>query len=115
MAYILSIIIPVYKVEPYIRECLDSVFSQLPSSVEIIIINDGSPDRSIEIVKSNYSRWVASDQVVLIEQDNAGPGAARNSGLSVARGEYIGFLDSDDVLLESYFSTLLSLLDQKKT
>jgi len=110
----LSIIIPIYEVEKYIEECLDSIFSQLPDSVEIIIINDGTPDHSIEIIKSKYTNWLATDQVILIEQDNAGPGAARNSGLSIARGEYIGFLDSDDVLLENYFSVLFETLNTFK-
>lgn len=114
LKYRLSIVIPIYNAELYIKECLDSVFTQLPSSVEIIIIDDGSPDRSIEIVKSDYTKWLASDQVTLIEQENAGPGAARNSGLSVARGEYVGFLDSDDVLLDDYFSNLIILLDNNE-
>lgn len=112
--YNISIIIPVYKVEKYIEECLDSIFPQLPHSVEIIIINDGSPDRSVDIIKSRYKDWLDKDQVVLLEQNNAGPGAARNSGLSVARGEYIGFLDSDDVLLENYFKVLVEVLKTYK-
>jgi len=113
--YILSIIIPVYKVERYIEECLDSVFSELPENVEVIIINDGTPDRSMEIIKSNYADWLAKDQIILIEQENAGPGAARNSGLSVARGDYIGFLDSDDILLENYYRVLLDAINTNKT
>ena len=111
MKYKLSIIIPVYKVEKYIEECLNSVFSQLPEDVEIILINDGTPDRSVDIIKSEYANWLDKDQVVLLEQKNVGPGAARNSGLDVVRGEYIGFLDSDDVLLENYFSILLEALN----
>uniref|UniRef100_UPI0035664CFF glycosyltransferase family 2 protein n=1 Tax=Sulfurovum sp. TaxID=1969726 RepID=UPI0035664CFF len=103
-----------YKAEKFIQECLDSIFSQLPDSVEIIIVNDGTPDHSIEIIKTEYSDWLAKDQIVLIEQENAGPGAARNSGLAVARGEYIGFLDSDDVLLENYFSVLFETLNTYK-
>ena len=115
MKYKLSIIIPIYKVEEYIEECLDSIFSQLPDEVEIILINDGTPDRSMEIIKSKYRDWLESDQVVVIEQDNAGPGAARNTGLEVVRGKYIGFLDSDDILLENYFNLLLEILHAYKT
>lgn len=115
MKYIISMIIPVYKVEQYIEECLDSIFMQLPDSVEIIIINDGTPDRSIDIIKSRYAKWLDKDQVVLLEQENAGPGAARNTGLEVARGTYIGFLDSDDILLEKYFSILLKTLNTHTT
>lgn len=113
-SYILSIIIPVYKTEEFIIECLDSIFSQLPKTVEIIIVNDGSPDHSIDIIKSNYPEWLQKDQVVLLEQDNAGPGAARNFGLSVIRGEYVGFLDSDDILLDKYFITILDAIKNYK-
>ncbi len=115
MKYILSIIIPVYKVEEYINECLESIFTQLPNSVEIILINDGTPDQSIEIIKSTYSNWLAKDQVVLLEQKNAGPGSARNKGLAVARSKYIGFLDSDDILLDNYFSIILDIVSQYET
>ncbi|MCI5221992.1 MAG: glycosyltransferase family 2 protein [Candidatus Electrothrix sp. AR4] len=110
MTYKLSLIIPVYKVEKFIEECLESVFSQLTYLVEIIIIDDGTPDQSIEIVKSKYGVWLDNDQVVLITQENAGPGAARNRGLAKARGEYVGFLDSDDVLLSGFFNLLLEKL-----
>ncbi len=58
MKYTISIIIPVYKVEKYIEECLDSIFSQLPDSVEIIMVNDGTPDRSVDIIKSKYAEWL---------------------------------------------------------
>lgn len=115
MTYKLSIIIPVYRVEMYIEECLDSVFVQLPSNVEVIIINDGSPDKSMDVIRLNYENWLIQDQIVLIEQKNAGPGAARNRGLDIARGEYIGFLDSDDILLENYFNLLLNTIDTYKT
>ena len=115
MYYKLSIIIPIYKVEEYIEECLNSVFFQLPDNVEIILINDGTPDRSIEIIKLKYADWLIKDQIVLLEQENAGPGAARNTGLDVSRGEYIGFLDSDDVLFENYFTTIFEVVDSHNT
>jgi len=115
MLYQLSIIVPVYNVEKYICQCLDSVFVQIEDSVEIVIVNDGTSDSSGDIIKTQYSDWLMKEQVVLLEQENAGPGAARNNGLSVARGEYVGFLDSDDVLLENYFSILLDILSKYKT
>ena len=115
MLYQLSVIIPVYNVEKYICQCLDSVFVQIEDSVEIVIVNDGTSDSSVDIIKTLYSDWLKKEQVVLLEQENAGPGAARNSGLSIARGEYVGFLDSDDVLLENYFSILLDTLNKYKT
>jgi len=109
--YKLSIVIPVYNVELYIEECLNSVFYKLPVDVEVIIVNDGSPDKSIDIIKSKYKKWLDKDQVVLLEQKNKGLGAARNSGISIARGEYITFLDSDDILLDKYFDTLIPIID----
>lgn len=111
----LSIIIPVYKSEEFIGTCLNSVFNQIPGRVEVILVNDGSPDNSMDIVKSLFAKWLDSGQLILLEQENMGPGAARNSGLSVARGEYVGFLDSDDILLENYFSILLDILSKYKT
>ena len=112
MDYTLSIIIPIYNVENYICECLDSVFSQIDKSVEVIIINDDTPDNSIEIIKSQYSNWINKDQIILLEQKHLGPGAARNNGLAIARGKYIGFLDSDDILLPGYFNEILSIINQ---
>jgi len=114
MKYKLTMIIPIYNVQEYIKECLDSIFSQITDDVEIILINDGTPDKSVDIIKSKYSEWLKRDQVVLIEQENSGPGAARNSGLKIARGEYIGFLDSDDILLNNYFSNILDIINNNK-
>ena len=115
MKYKISIIIPIYNAEKYIEECLESIFGQLPVQVEIILINDGTPDKSIDIVKSKYDSWLSKDQIVLLEQENAGPGAARNSGLAIARGEYIGFLDSDDIIFENYFSLLIETIRTSQT
>ncbi|RWX43913.1 Glycosyltransferase involved in cell wall bisynthesis [Candidatus Electrothrix aarhusensis] len=112
--YILSIVIPIYNVERFIIECLDSVFSQLPKTVEIILVNDGTPDHSIDLIKSNFPEWLQKDQVVLLEQENAGPGAARNYGLSVTRGKYVGFSDSDDILLDKYFIIILNAIKKYK-
>lgn len=111
MSVLLSIIIPVYKVEDYIKECLDSVFRQIPDGVEIIVVDDGSPDRSMEIVRREFSMWISSGALILLAQENKGPGGARNFGLSQARGKYIGFLDSDDVLLDGYFDELMDRID----
>lgn len=83
-----SVIIPVYNVEKYIRKCVDSVLNQTFKDYEIIVVNDGSPDKSIEMIK-DYD-------VTIIEQKNQGLSAARNAGAKKAKGEYIIFLDSDD-------------------
>jgi glycosyltransferase involved in cell wall biosynthesis len=103
----LSIIVPVYNVEDYIRDCLQSVFKQIPEAVEIIVVDDGSPDRSMEIVRREFHHWIENGYLVLLEQENKGPGAARNAGLACATGRYIGFLDSDDVLLDGFFDELM--------
>ena len=85
-----SIIIPVYNVEKYIKKCLDSVFSQTFKDFEVIIVNDGTKDKSMDIVK-NYDAKV-------INQVNQGLSEARNNGVKQAKGEYILFVDSDDYI-----------------
>ena len=85
-----SIIIPVYNVEQYIKKCLDSVINQTYKNYEVIVVNDGTKDNSMDIVK-NYD-------VKIINQKNAGLSAARNTGVKHASGEYIVFLDSDDYI-----------------
>ena len=88
-----SVIIPVYNTEQYLGQCLDSVIGQTLKDIEIICVDDGSWDRSPEIL-----RWhaVADGRIRIIRQQNSGLGEARNSGLKAATGEYIAFLDSDD-------------------
>jgi glycosyltransferase involved in cell wall biosynthesis len=76
---LLSLIIPVYNVEKYIEACLDSVFRQIPAEgVEIILVDDGSPDGSMDIVRSSYARWIDDGTLIALEQPNKGPGSARN-------------------------------------
>lgn len=85
-----SIIIPVYNVEEYIKECLDSVFNQTFEDYEVIVVNDGTKDNSMNIVK-DYD-------VSIINQKNKGLSSARNTGVRYAKGEYLLFLDSDDYI-----------------
>ena len=101
----ISIIIPVYNVEKYLRECLDSILSQTFQDFEIICVDDGSTDKSLEILQE-YKR--KDDRFVILQQRHAGAGAARNHGLKLAEGKYIQFLDSDD-----YFE--LTLLEELYT
>ena len=89
----ISVIIPVYNSERYLRQCLDSLIHQTLSEIEIICVDDGSADASLSIL-SEYQE--SDNRVVVLTRENAGAGAARNCGLSVARGEYLSFLDSDD-------------------
>ena len=99
-----SVIIPVYNVQNYLRPCLDSVLKQTLKEIEIICVDDGSTDGSLEILK----QYAAKDnRITVLKQKNLHAGVARNAGLAVARGEYLSFLDSDDffelnMLEESY-------------
>lgn len=98
-----SIIIPVYNVEKYIKRCLDSVFNQTEKDYEVIVVNDGTCDNSMEIVKG-YN-------VKIINQKNQGLSAVRNNGVKRAKGEYIIFLDSDDYLEKNTLREINKLLN----
>lgn len=101
--YRLSVIIPVYNVENHIAKCLDSVLSQSDETVEIICVNDGSPDNSRQIISEYIEK---NKNIKCIDRPNGGLSAARNSGLLAAQGEYIILLDSDDWLEENVLSAL---------
>lgn len=111
---ILSIIVPVYKVEQYIRKCLDSICS-LPifkaGQIELIVVNDGTPDHSMTIVEEYKNVY---PDIIIINQQNQGLSIARNNGLDIAKGEYIWFVDSDDVVLDKDLESVISdLLNTK--
>lgn len=100
---LISIIVPVYNVEQYFEKCADSIVNQTHKNLEIIFINDGSTDSSGEIC----DKYAASDpRVTVIHQQNAGMSVARNRGLEIAGGEYIGFVDSDDFIDRGMFQAL---------
>lgn len=89
----ISIIVPVYNVEKYLDKCLESLVNQTLKDIEIIMVNDGSPDNSEKIIK----KWMKSDKrIKLYNKENGGQASARNLGLSKVTGEYIAFVDSDD-------------------
>lgn len=98
----ISVIIPVYNVEKYLKECLDSVLNQTFDDIEVICVNDGSTDSSPEILKT----YENDSRVKIITQENKGAGASRNVGLSEACGEYVYFMDSDDYLNLNAFQKL---------
>ena len=101
-----SIIIPAYNVTEFIGEALNSVFEQTFTDYEIIVINDGSPDTpQLEQVLEPYL-----SRITYIKQENKGAGAARNAGLKVARGEFVAFLDADDVWLPNFLSEQVALI-----
>ena len=100
----ISIIIPVYNVEKYLRRCLDSVLNQTFQDWQAICVNDGSPDNSAAIL-DEYAKQ--DSRFVVVHKKNAGVSAARNDGIKHATGEYIYFLDADDFIDDNYLSRML--------
>ena len=106
---LISVIVPVYKVEAYLDKCISSIVQQTYTNLEIILVDDGSPDNSGEIC----DRWaVNDDRIRVIHQKNAGGGAARNAALDIVRGEFIAFVDSDDYIAPDMYKYLYGLLIQ---
>ncbi len=108
----LSIIVPIYGVEEYILEFLESIVPQLLDSTELILINDGTKDKSMQICHNflggNY------DNIVILEQSNQGQSVARNYGIQQAKGEYIGFLDPDDYVRSDYISKITECIQNNR-
>lgn len=98
-----SIIVPIYNVKKYLRKCLDSLINQTLCNIEIICINDGSTDNSLQILEEYKKR---DSRITVINQENFGQSVARNRGIEVAKGEYIGFVDPDDWVDLDYFEKL---------
>lgn len=109
--YTLSVIIPVYNVEKYICECLLSVLEQNCNDVEIIIIDDGSTDSSFSLCKQIEEEF-SNRNIKVIQQENKGLSVVRNIGMEIASGEYIMFLDSDDMLVQNSISILIEYIEQ---
>lgn len=108
MSPLVTIIIPVYNVEQYLDECIASVEAQSYHNLEIILVNDGSTDRSLDICKT----WAEKDlRIKIISTDNQGLSHARNTGVSHSNGELIGFIDSDDFVDSCYVEKLVSILE----
>ena len=89
-----SIIVPCYKVEKYLPRCLDSLLNQTLEEIEVICINDGSPDNCLKILKEYQKKY--SSKLVIIDKKNEGVWRGRKDGIKKAKGEFIGFVDSDD-------------------
>ena len=100
----ISVIVPVYNIEEYIERCIKSIINQTYSKLEIILVDDGSTDGS-GVICDNYAEH--DDRIIVIHKENGGLSSARNAGLEIARGEYIGFVDGDDYINESMYETLL--------
>ena len=101
---LISIIVPVYKAEAYLDECISSIINQTYRNLEIILVDDGSPDGCPQICDN----WAEIDsRIRVIHKQNGGASSARNAGLEIARGEYIGFVDSDDIIAADMYEILL--------
>ena len=98
-----SVIIPAYNTENQITKCLNSVLNQTLKEIEIIVIDDGSTDNTLELI-NNFK--LTDSRITVISQENKKQGAARNRGIEIAKGEYIGFVDSDDYIDRDYYVKL---------
>ena len=108
---LLSVIVPVYNVEKYISRCIDSILSQTFTDFELILVDDGSPDRCGKIC-DEYAK--KDDRIIVIHQENKGVSAARNLGLRQAVGEYATFLDADDAIYQDTFRENINILLNNK-
>lgn len=103
--FLISVIVPVYNVEKYLEKCIDSIINQTYENLEIILVDDGSPD-NCPVICDEYAK--KDERIVVIHKENAGVSSARNFGLDIAKGEYISFVDSDDVLYHRFYEIMIS-------
>ncbi len=104
---LISIIVPVYKVEQYLDKCVQSIVEQTYENLEIILVDDGSPDNCPKMCDT----WAKKDsRIKVIHKQNGGVSSARNMALDIAKGEYIGFVDSDDYIKSNMYETLISMM-----
>ena len=108
---LISVIVPIYNVENYLKECIESIISQTYTNIELILVDDGSTDKSGEIC----DKYAEKDKrIEVIHKKNAGVSAARNTGLESASGEYIAFVDSDDYIDKTMLEVLANLLEMNE-
>lgn len=105
----ISIVVPVYNTERYLRECLNSLLAQTYSDIEIIIVDDGSTDNSFEICQDFQRK---DNRVKVFHKENSGVSDSRNYGIKIAKGEYISFCDSDDVVVPELYQMLLDVVNE---
>ena len=108
---LISVIVPVYKVEEYLNRCVDSIINQTYKNLEIILVDDGSPDNCGKIC-DDYAKH--DKRIKVIHKKNGGLSDARNAGLDIAKGKYIGFVDSDDYISENMYEILYKELVKNK-
>ena len=105
-----SIIVPVYNVQDYLPKCLDSLLAQTYKNIEIIVVNDGSPDDSQRVIDEYAAR---DSRIVAVSKPNGGLSDARNFGMQYAQGEYIGFVDGDDYVEPDMYEKMLTKAKQE--
>lgn len=108
MKKVVSVIIPVYNVEEFIFRTVESVMNQDYKNIEIILVDDGSPDNSAKIIDELAKK---DDRITCVHKENGGVSSARNAGLKIASGEYVTFIDGDDWVEPKYISYLLNLVE----
>ena len=105
----ISVIVPIYKVEKYLHRCVDSILNQSYTDFELLLIDDGSPDRCPQIC-DEYARQ--GDRIRVFHKSNGGLSDARNYGLDRMQGDYVSFIDSDDYVGPDYLKTLMELISE---
>ena len=108
-----SVIVPFYNVERYIEKCIETLVNQTLKDIEIILVNDGSTDRSIDIVKKFIKEY--PEKIVYLEKENGGLSDARNYAIPYAKGEYIAFLDSDDYVEKDMYEKMYEIAKKEKS
>ena len=109
---LVSVLIPVYNVEKYLSRCLESILKQTLTQIEIICVNDGSTDGSLEILEKYQKE---DSRIIIINKENGGLPSARNAGLDRAKGKYVGFVDSDDFVEPNMFEKLYRTAEDEKS
>lgn len=109
---LISVIVPIYKVQDYLDECVESIISQTYSNIEVILVDDGSPDRCPQLCEE----WAKRDsRINVVHKKNGGLSSARNTGLDIAKGEYISFVDSDDFICKDAIKNLYDRIKDDKS
>lgn len=107
---LISVIVPIYNVEKYLHRCVDSILNQTYKNLEIILVDDGSTDSSPQICDEYAQK---DNRVIVIHKQNGGLSSARNAGLDIANGDYIGFVDSDDFIDPDMYQSLINVISTK--
>lgn len=109
MSKLLSVIVPVYNVEAYLPKCIESILAQTYGDLELLLVDDGSPDNSGAIC-DDYAK--KDSRITVIHKENGGQGSARNRALDIAKGEYIAFVDSDDFIEPNMYETMIEAMER---